>query len=289
MKMLIWPTFPLERSRKTRRVWLPAFLGVICLGTAMTIRPRDEWSRARGAGTQPLGARLADPHGKLPLSFETNQGQTDPHVSFLSRGQGYTLFLAADEAVLMLRGASQESRVKSRQSKVETGNSKSEKEDPGIVNPSTEGESAIGNVLAPTVLRTKLLGANSAARVTGLDELPGKSHYFIGNDPRKWRTNVPNYARVRYEEIYPGIDLVYYGKSSVILAERDRSSGAKEPGQGGKDYGQLEYDFVVAPGADPRTITLQIETGNLKLKDRNSKSRNRQFPSPEFRVPKPSA
>ena len=81
-----------------------------------------------------------------------------------------------------------------------------------------------------------LVGANANAPVSGVDELPGKSNYFIGNDPKKWRTNVANYAKVRYQNVYPGIDLVYYGN------------------QGGR----LEYDFVVAPGADPSAIKLYV-------------------------------
>ena len=88
---------------------------------------------------------------------------------------------------------------------------------------------------APAVLRMKLVGANPQAKVTGLDELPGKSNYFIGNDPKKWRTNVPNYAKVKYANMYPGVDLVYYG-----------------------NQGQMEYDFVVQPGADPHSIQLAI-------------------------------
>jgi hypothetical protein len=82
----------------------------------------------------------------------------------------------------------------------------------------------------------RLVGANASARVTGTEELPGKSNYFIGNDPRKWRTNVPNYAQVKYQNVYPGVDLVYYGNQG----------------------GQLEYDFVVAPGADPSAIALTV-------------------------------
>ncbi|HEV2177809.1 MAG TPA: hypothetical protein VGW33_11520 [Terriglobia bacterium] len=78
----------------------------------------------------------------------------------------------------------------------------------------------------PAVLHMQLVGANPQAKVEGTDELPGKSNYFIGNDPKKWRTNVPTYAKVRYQGVYPGVDLVYYG-----------------------NQGQLEYDFVVAPGA----------------------------------------
>ena len=89
---------------------------------------------------------------------------------------------------------------------------------------------------AESVLRLKLVGANPAIPVTGLDELPGKSNYFIGNDPKKWRTNVPNYAKVKYQEVYPGVDLIYYGNQR-----------------------QLEYDWAVAPGADPSAIRLAID------------------------------
>jgi hypothetical protein len=81
----------------------------------------------------------------------------------------------------------------------------------------------------------KLVGANPNSKIDGMDQLPGKSNYFIGSDPKKWRTNVPNYAKVRYTNVYPGVDLVYYG-----------------------NQGQLEYDFVVQPGADPRSIQLAI-------------------------------
>src|SRR5262249_16053063 len=87
----------------------------------------------------------------------------------------------------------------------------------------------------PAVLRMKLVGANLHAKISGLEELPGRSNYFIGNDPKKWRTNVPNYAKVNYANVYPGVDLVYYG-----------------------NQGKLEYDFVVQPGANPRSIQLAI-------------------------------
>jgi hypothetical protein len=90
----------------------------------------------------------------------------------------------------------------------------------------------------------RLVGANTRAKVAGVDPLPGKTNYFIGNDPTKWRTNIPTYARVRYRSVYPGVDLVYYGHQ-----------------------GQLEYDFVVAPGADPRQIALDVGAG-LALPER---------------------
>ena len=84
-------------------------------------------------------------------------------------------------------------------------------------------------------LTLRLEGANpSGARPENL--LPGVSNYFLGDDPRAWRTGVPHYERVRYQDVYPGVDLVYYGAN-----------------------GELEYDFLVAPGADPREIRMRYE------------------------------
>lgn len=90
--------------------------------------------------------------------------------------------------------------------------------------------------LRDTVLRMALVGANPDARVSGIEELPGKANYFTGRDSSKWHTNIPSYAKVRYREVYPDIDLVYYGNQR-----------------------RLEYDFVVAPGADPKRIQLRID------------------------------
>ncbi len=67
-----------------------------------------------------------------------------------------------------------------------------------------------------SVLRLHLAGANPHPQVVGLDRLPGVSNYFIGRDPRRWRTNVPAYARVAYRNIYPGVDLVYYGNQGRL-------------------------------------------------------------------------
>ena len=86
-----------------------------------------------------------------------------------------------------------------------------------------------------TVVRMRLVGANPAPQVVGQDALPGKAHYLTG-PASTWRTQIPTYARVRYHEVYAGIDLVYYGNQR-----------------------QLEYDFVLAPGADPSTITLAFQ------------------------------
>jgi hypothetical protein len=153
-------------------------------------------------------ARVSETYGKLPLSFEVNQGQADPQVKFLSRGHGYSLFLTPAEAVLTLRN--DERRMMNDELK-------------------TPNSSFSIHHSSFTTVRMKLIGANPQPPVAGLEELPGKVNYFIGNDPTKWRTNVPTYTKVKYEDVYPGVDLVYYGNQR-----------------------QLEYDFVVAPGADPK-------------------------------------
>jgi YVTN family beta-propeller protein len=161
--------------------------------------------------------RVVDSYGKLPLSFEANHGQTDKQVKFLSRGSGYALFLTPTEAVLSLR----------------TGHGQQGKKD-SVLPASTAPK---GTHSEAAVLRIRLEHANSNTKVSGIDELGGKDNYFIGNDPRKWQTGVPTYARVKYEGIYPGIDLVYHG------------SGQQ----------QLEYDFVVAPNANPKLIELSFQ------------------------------
>ncbi|MBI4607512.1 MAG: SBBP repeat-containing protein, partial [Candidatus Rokubacteria bacterium] len=153
-------------------------------------------------------------YGGFPLIFERNQRLTDERVKFLARGRGYALFLTPTEVVLSL--ANPEPR------------------------PGAEKSATLGlhnrQKSNTAVLRMQLVGANPHPAITGLDQLPGKVNYFIGNDPKRWRTNIPTYTKVKYEEIYPGVDLVYYGNQR-----------------------QLEYDFVVAPGAAPKAITLSFE------------------------------
>lgn len=89
---------------------------------------------------------------------------------------------------------------------------------------------------APSVLSMQLLGSNPASRITGTDMLPGKSNYLIGKNPKNWRTGIDQFSRVGYESVYPGIDLIYYGNE-----------------------GRLEYDFRVAPGADPKQIGIKFK------------------------------
>ena len=169
--------------------------------------------------------KVLDAYGKLPLSFEANQGQSDDQVKFLSRGDGYTLCLTSTDVVLFLRKG-----TPSGGGRQHAGLRTDEPVPPRNLNRGDDVSTK------SAVLRIRLVGASPAPQLTGFNELPGKSNYFIGNDPKKWRRNVPTYGKVKYHAVYPGVDVVYYGN------ER-----------------QLEHDFIVAPGADPSVISLRIE------------------------------
>jgi hypothetical protein len=160
------------------------------------------------------------PFQRQPLRFEVNRGQTDSQVRFTARAADSTLFLSQSEAVLhlpKLEAPSESTRGGQRARKAKF---------TSIIEPNESA--AIG--LRP-------VGSNPNARLTGIDKLPGVSNYFIGNDPRKWRTNVESYSKVKYENLYPGIDLIYYGNPT----------------------GEIEYDFIVAAGANPGLITMSVE------------------------------
>jgi uncharacterized protein (TIGR03437 family) len=159
----------------------------------------------------------------VPLSFEPNQGQASSTVQFLSRGSGYALFLTPGQVLLNL-----------------------ERQQPA--SPAATGHTP--GAASVDTLRMSLIGANPKANAVGLDPQPGVVSYFIGNDPKNWRSGIPTYGKVEYAQIYPGVDLVFYGNQR-----------------------QLEYDFVVAPGADPSRIAWRIDgarasvdaEGNLAL------------------------
>ena len=195
-------------------------IGIVCLvitfAGVIFVAARKEDERPNVVQDPSIRARVADRFGRLPLSFVANRGQIEQPVKFTSNGPGYRLFLTANEAVLTLRKPQADTKVR-------------------------EG----------SVLRLKMIGANAAPQVEGQDELPGKVNYFIGNDPKKWHRNVPTYRKVYYKDVYPGIDVVYYGNQR-----------------------ELEYDFVVAPGANPKAIKFTVEgadklsldeSGNLLL------------------------
>jgi len=191
---------------------------------AREMRPKDSAShrlrqnQRNEAGLEDerlMRAQASETYGQLPLSFEVNRGQADSSVKFQSRGSGYSLFLTDTEAVLSL------SKPEGDREKDEAARTRS-------------------------VLRMRPVGANPRPQVKGLKELPGKTNYFIGNDPAKWHTAIQTYERVEYESVYPGVDMAYYGNQR-----------------------QLEYDFIVAPGAKPSIIELDFDGADgLEINDK---------------------
>jgi hypothetical protein len=146
-------------------------------------------ANAQSMAPKPANASPAFALTTVPLSFEANQGQTDNSVKFLSRGDGYALFLTAKEAVFKLR----------------------------------KGADVKGQ---PSILRMELLGANEAAQVSGADQLTGTVNYFIGKDPTKWHSGVPTYGKVNYRGIYPGVDAVFYGNQRQLEYDFTVAPGA---------------------------------------------------------------
>lgn len=161
-------------------------------------------------------------YDKLPLYFEGNQGQSDPQVDFLARGHGYTLSLSSTEMGLSFVRARTTENLDSMFINVFSSAS---------IPPTaaqTSSESA--------VMRMKFVSANPHPKKVELEEMPTKVNYFLGNDPALWVNNVATYAKIEYHDVYPGIDVIYYG-----------------------NQGQLEYDFVVAAGSNPAAILLGFE------------------------------
>src|SRR5580704_1702945 len=165
-------------------------------------------------------------YGDLPLSFEANRGQADSQVKYMARGRGYTLFLTPKETVLALRHPSAAAKQKPAANAAAL--------PPGLKHETMQW--------AEDVVRFKLAGASADPKMEGVEELPGVSNYYIGNDPSRWQSGIPNYRKVVYRDAYPGIDVTYYGNP-----------------------GLLESDFIVAPGADPNVIEWDVE-GAAKLR-----------------------
>lgn len=158
-------------------------------------------ARSRETATRPAALTT---FAMRPLGFEVNEGQAPPDVKFLAHGAGYNVYLTATDAFLAVRQAS----------------------------PLDHGSREPGRAADPfEMVRVQIVGANPRAKIVPRDKLRGRTAYYLGNDPAKWRTNVATYATIRYASVYRGVDLVYSGKQQDFLA-----------------------DWIVAPGASPDVI-----------------------------------
>jgi len=189
----------------------PWYFGVLAalLGSAWF-----SWGPAWGGVSEPPKVQLQEAYGKLPLHFIHNQGQVDARVQFYTQGGGGAFFFTREGVALSLArdaGKSNENRT------------------PGQRTPlPRQGPRA--------VVQLQPVGMRPGVAVVGADPQAGKVNYFIGNDPKKWRTNLATYGAVVYREAYPGIDLKFYGNGR-----------------------QLEYDLIVRPGADLSRATFRYQ------------------------------
>lgn len=183
-------------NRMRKHVLLPFVVALALPAVGRAVMPQSEPRRV--------------PALNCPIAFQINAGQVRPEVKFISQQRGYRLFLTPQDAVFAFsNGASQTARVRRTTRRA--------------------------NGSKPDSLRLHLVGSNPHTDSEGRKTVPSYSNYLIGNDPRNWRTHVPQFAEVWSRAIYPGIDLVYYG-----------------------NQGQLEYDFIVARGANPDRIKFSI-------------------------------
>lgn len=186
----------------------------------MRVTKHVVWVLAILLGFAAVAAEAAPRVPDLPLTFEANAGQLDPRVKFIARGSGYRVFLTGNEAVVELRDAPRPER---RQLGRALGPMRRQQHEARDANSS--------------VIRMKLAGARPEPAIVTGEPLAGRAHYFRGSDPASWRRDVALFDRVEMKDVYPGIDLVYYGNARK----------------------QLEYDLVVAPRANPRAIALEFE------------------------------
>jgi len=226
------------------RMFLPAsgivavaVLAALGIALAGGFRPTSGSKTAKQVATAPglAPAPKAQDSGRvrgrlaaLPLAFEANQGQTDPQVKYVARGRGYTVFLTAHDTVFAVHSSSLAVDTRVTQSH-------------GVARatqPAAERATARDRTAA---IHLRLDGGNPQSQIIAGNQLPGHSNYFLGADRRQWHANVPQYARICYREAYPGVEMAFYGAQN-----------------------QLEFDFIVAPGASPDPIRFDV-SGALRI------------------------
>ena len=182
----------------------------------------------RNIGAAEVGGDAANRHAanvldKLPLHFEENKGRAANGSKFSARAAGLDVSITPTEAVIYLRAAEQGAKAFRRATFTRIAGLPESYAAP--TSPSRQTAS----------LRMQLVGANRRARLNGENQLSARTNYFVGNDPQRWRSDVPNYERVKVQEVYHGVEVIYYGSGQ-----------------------QLEYDFNVAPGATYKAIRLRF-------------------------------
>ncbi len=223
------------------KFWKPAMWVMAIVAVAVAIAAgagKFSTKSAQASPSSAMSARVnAEQSGRirasmntLPLGFEANQGQTDPQVKYTARGNGYAVFLTPNKAVFALTSGRLSNAASSRAR--------------GVQPPTAENAKS-------AAIDMRLLGGNPNPQISAGADLPGTINYYVGSNPKNWRTGVKQYASVDYRDVYPGVNMVFHGEQR-----------------------QLEFDFVVAPGADAKAIGMGFKgadklatdaSGNLVL------------------------
>ena len=168
-------------------------------------------------------AKIIEGYGKVPLHFIRNDGQIDKRVKYYEKGSGHAMYFTEEGVYLVL------SRSKERGS-----------------GSKVTSRDVVDREIETRAVRLTFKNGKSRPEVVAEGELEGKVNYFIGNDPKRWRVDIPTYRSVLYKEVYKGIDIRFYGNQR-----------------------QLEYDVIVRPGADPSAVRLAYEgIEGLRVNDR---------------------
>ena len=234
-----------RHSGASPAAYCPTSTGAANLPSDATDKTLASSEPSRAAQQQVLQA-----YGNLPLSFEAQRNEANRDV-FLSRSQSYDLALDhRGDLTLNLKaphGADSGQQGSAINDLLGSGNLLPGAALFGLFDQQDEDQRTQTDAQTPAVVHFEMVGANPKPIFAGLEELAGKSNYFYGSDPTKWHTNVPTFARVRYRDVYPGVDLIFYG-----------------------NHGQLEYDFVVAAGTDPKVIRLNVEGAKPEIDSRGN-------------------
>src|ERR1051326_2162352 len=239
-----------QRSRWNRSLILVISVSLMFVGWSVNATRRARSSSESlltdrsGGSIQDRATEINQTYGNLPLQFEVNAGQTDSQVKYFSRGRGYSMFLTSTEAVLVLAQNSTRPQRPARplsQQRFDSELSSNPGQQSPEPHPDPNRDSPGPSNLDPTVgtataIHLKLEGSDPLALIEGAEPLPGQVNYLIGNDPSQWHTDISTFAKVQYHQVYPGVDLIYYGNQH-----------------------QLEFDFAVSPGADAGKIRLTFE------------------------------
>ena len=167
--------------------------------------------------------------GRFPRYFLMNQGQADSQVKFLAHGRGSSIFLTPKGLVLSWMrtnpAGAGDGKAAATEAKAEA----------------APKHSSLSNQAVLSSLHLELAGANPSVKVEGIEELPGKTNFLLGQNPHQWIIDVPRFKKIAYQQVYPGVDLVFYGNE-----------------------GHLEYDIVLSPGADLKQVKLAFRgTGEI--------------------------